>query len=450
MRLLSLLCYLCCYFVSEAQVVYFWNESTGDILAYNYLDCNSCIVAQTAGGSANRDDLLFLSNGLFLSAIYEFPNQNLVLIDPITGNATPIVLSPPQFLIDSYILFNGTVYIFAYDGLYTYDPASGLTQFVGGPWPADMLAFSGEFTIFNGSLLYIQGTTKAWNIDISNPSLSSVFVFPNPLLDTILGSTFDLSGETIVLTRGGGGIFLSSYNPETGLTAPLPCGDVLQNLPYLNINTIDGLTHLPAGVSPPPCLCLVEAGTVGATPQTVCLAGDITVPHNADEDLGVADVLNFILFTDPVDTLGSILIQQPGSVFTYDPNLLVPGTTYYLAAVAGPDAGTGLIDLSGNSGCIDLSEASTVVWQPVPEVVFVAGTTELCPEACVTITAQLIEGTPPFNVAGQLLDDTGSVVGSFNETILTTSGDFTVCAPPGVQGLTVQATQVGDAACGCS
>ena len=357
---------------------------------------------------------------------------------------------PPQASIFSYIYFNDSVYIFAYDGLFIYDYVTNTVQYIGGGWPVGMLGFTGEFVMGNNQVYYIKEDGEAWVVNLSNPVNSTLLNTSSGPSIIILGMTTSADG-TIALTRGPGAeTQLSLFDPLTGSYTPLPCGDLLQNIPGIEFSTIDGLTHLPPGVPAPPCLCLTEAGTVATDPITACVPGDAALTHQGDESLGAADVLNFILFTDPADTLGSVLIQQPGNTFAFDPNLLVPGTTYYLAAVAGPDAGTGLVDLSGSSGCIDLSEAASVVWQPVPEVVFVAGTTELCPEACVTITAQLIEGTPPFNVAGQLLDDTGSVVGSFNETILTTSGDFTLCAPAGVQGLTVQATQVGDVACGCS
>ena len=432
---------------TTAQVIYFIDESNNEVISYDLGTCESCVVYQA--GVSYLDDLLILPNGNLLVAEVGIPNYSLEVVDVVNGTSTAIQMVPDPFGISSYIQFNGLIYIFAYNGLYLFDYTNGSVSFVGGPWPSGLSSFEGEFIIDQGNLYYIQSVNNVWLIDINAPE-NSMLAISNPLpTDDYIGFTTLPNGEHLVLSRGPTGIFISNYDLISGNISPIPCGDLLGSFPYLNSVTIDGLTHLPPGVPAPPCLCLTEAGTVTTNPITACVPGDVTLIHQGDESLGTADVLNFILFTNPVDTLGSVLVQQSSSTFTYDPNLLTPGITYYLAAVAGPDAGNGLVDLSGSSGCIDLSEATPVVWQPVPEVVFVAGTTELCPEACVTVTAQLLTGTPPFNVAGQLLDNTGSVVGSFNETILTTSGDFTLCAPAGVQGLTVQATQVGHAVCGC-
>jgi len=190
-----------------------------------------------------------------------------------------------------------------------------------------------------------------------------------------------------------------------------------------------------------PACCPTDAGTMLSEALNICTNQPASFTHNDDDTLETDDLLQFILFSNPNDTLGSIIAVTNSPSFNFDPTTMQTGVTYYIAAIAGNNMG-GNVDL--NDPCLDISNAATLIWLPLPEVSFNTGNSDACAGNCRTITATFV-GTPPFTLTVE------SPAGSATFSFQTNTGSFTIClpanAPPG--DFAVQATALTDAFCDC-
>jgi hypothetical protein len=210
--------------------------------------------------------------------------------------------------------------------------------------------------------------------------------------------------------------------------------------------SLNGLTYLPLGLPDPPCLCITDAGTVQNGVQEICISTSALVPFNNDEVLDNDDFLQYILFSDLTDTLGSILVTSNTPNIAFNPATMQTGITYYLATIAGNGL-NGNVDL--NDDCLSISNASEVIWHPQPSVSFAAPNPDVCVGGCITLEVTLT-GTPPFGLTGEILEG-GNVVGTFNENFLQNNGTLNACAPLGTApgSLSVLAITLSDANCSC-
>jgi len=189
--------------------------------------------------------------------------------------------------------------------------------------------------------------------------------------------------------------------------------------------------------------CPTDAGTMLEETLHVCVNQAATFTHNGDEVLDNDDLLQFILFSDPNDTLGSIIATSNTPTFTFNPATMQTGVTYYVAAIAGNNVG-GNVDL--NDPCLDISDnAALLVWHPLPEVLLQTDTNDVCPGNCHTLTA-ILTGMPPFTLT------VTSPAGTTTVTIQDNTGTFEICLPPGTPpgSFTVQATALTDGFCSCN
>lgn len=191
-----------------------------------------------------------------------------------------------------------------------------------------------------------------------------------------------------------------------------------------------------------PACCVTDAGNLAGSPLHLC-PGDTAMLSDATETfLESTDILRYILFSDPVDTLGSILATNTVPVFGFDPATMQTGLPYYIAAIAGNNL-NGNVDLT--DPCLDISNAVEVTWHPRPSVSFSADDPNVCAGACTSVTATFA-GTAPFT-----LTYTTPVGGPVTQTFPANTGTFQVCTPanaaPG--SLLVQATSLSDAFCSC-
>lgn len=188
--------------------------------------------------------------------------------------------------------------------------------------------------------------------------------------------------------------------------------------------------------------CATNAGVISASPLHFCPSEAAMVPPATQTVLDGDDLLQYILFSNPADTLGSILTTSNTPSFAFNPATMQTGVTYYVAAIAGNNL-NGNVDL--NDPCLDISNAIQVTWRPLPTVTFSAANPEVCAGACTTMTANFT-GTAPFTVTY-----TSPVTGSVTQTFSGNTGTFQVCTaaggPPG--SLMVQATALVDSWCVC-
>jgi len=190
-----------------------------------------------------------------------------------------------------------------------------------------------------------------------------------------------------------------------------------------------------------PACCLTDAGTMIEQTNSECANQPATFAHNGDEVLDADDLLQFIIFSDPADTLGSIIAVGNTPTFTFNPATMQTGVTYYVAAIAGNNVG-GNVDF--DDPCFDISNAAELIWHPLPEVVLQTDIGDVCPGDCRTLTA-VLTGTPPFSLT------VSSPAGTTTVTIQDNSGTFQICPPPGTPpgSFAVQATALTDAYCAC-
>lgn len=189
--------------------------------------------------------------------------------------------------------------------------------------------------------------------------------------------------------------------------------------------------------------CLTNAGQISAAVLNVCPGSQAVVPAATQTFLQSGDLLNYILFSNPNNTLGSILATSASPAFSFNPATMQPNVTYYIAAIAGNNL-NGTVDL--NDPCLDISNAIPVTWRPAPTVSLSVGNPNFCQGACNTVTA-LFTGTPPFN-----LTYTSPVGGAATQTFTQNNGTFQICVPANasVGNFTVQATGLIDTWCPCN
>jgi len=188
--------------------------------------------------------------------------------------------------------------------------------------------------------------------------------------------------------------------------------------------------------------CSTDAGEISSPPLQVCLGTSAGTPPATGVVLDNNDLLRYIFFSNPADTLNSIVATSNTPSFTFNPATMQTGVTYYIAAIAGNNL-NGNVDL--NDPCLDISNAIPVTWRPLPTVTFSAANPNVCAGACTTVTANFT-GTAPFT-----LTYINPVSGAVTQTFSGNTGTFQVCtaagAPPG--SLVVQATALSDGFCAC-
>lgn len=189
-------------------------------------------------------------------------------------------------------------------------------------------------------------------------------------------------------------------------------------------------------------LCPTDAGEITASPLAVCLENAATIPAAVQTYLDSDDILQYILFTNPGDTLGSIIATSNSPSIFFNPATMQTGVTYYIAAIAGNNSsGT----VNQNDPCLDISNAIPVSWWPKPAVELSIADPTICAGSCSTVTANF-SGSAPF-VLTYTTPGTGIVVQTFQEN----SATFPVCAPAGSApgSFVLQATKVSDVHCTC-
>jgi len=404
-------------------------DDFGLIYKIDIMSCTICPIFQATGYSNGAQDLIVLPDGnILLQAgnglwLYDPPNQVPIWSDnTISGGG---VLSS-----------NGLVYLTSNSGesLSVFDPTTNSVTFIGN-WPSGITVSE---LYYQGGVLYGIAVDlipsyqiKIIEVNLTNPE-QSVIVVPTPPINFNGGTTNN--GYTTAINPNN---ILRQYNTITN-TYNTVC-----TLPVF----LFGLSDLPPNTPEEPCLCLTDAGSVNNTIYNVCVPGSVTVPFNNNAILDGNDILRYILFSNPSDTLGSIIVQSSSATLNFNPATMQTGIVYYLATLAGDNL-NGLVDLT--DPCLDISNAVQVIWRPRPAVSFSVGNPNVCPGTCVILQVNLT-GTTPITITGNILSG-GTVIGTFNQVYTNNTGELTICVPPNTPlgSVTVEATSVVDAWCSCN
>jgi hypothetical protein len=397
------------------------------------------------------NDVVPLPNG----QVVTIAGQNFITTyDP--PSATPVISfvnNPPvnHFYTGGVLTPTGNVLITGHQNfpngdfistIWSYNPTAN-TMTIVGTLPTNNLQTLVQPFYWNGQL-------HAFGTDINGVPFNylATITLGNPMvlntLYTYPGTTFCGAPMASIPTGPNAGIY-------GGILDPICNGDVLfdfditTNTTSVQCTIVEGYPYglglVPTGFPPIGACCITNAGTT-TTPNTQICAGQTFNFTTAGEVLDANDVLNYVLFTNPSDTVGSIVATSTVPSFAFQAPLQA-GVTYYFAAVAGNALG-GNVNL--NDPCLDFSNANTLVWKPLPTVVFSAPQPALCAGACSTVTATFT-GTPPFSL-------TYTTPAPSTQTISSSgmSTTFQVCIPAGTAlgAYQVQATQVSDVDCICN
>jgi hypothetical protein len=266
-------------------------------------------------------------------------------------------------------------------------------------------------------------------IDVNNPGNSTIVGAIN-LGEFVRGACN--VGNTVYMATSQ---VIHTYNPATG-DLTVVCDFTGTTL------SISGIGSAPPGFQDYPCVCTTDAGSITFQGLTnYCTNQTVSISHNGNQVLDGNDVLRYILFSNPSDTAGSIIATSSAPSFAFAPPMQT-GVTYYVTAMAGNNLG-GTVDLT--DPCLDFSNASQIVWRPLPTVAFSAANPNVCAGACTTVTATFT-GTPPFT-----LTYTSPVSGMVTLNFSALTGTFQACTVVGALpgALTLQATALTDAWCTC-
>lgn len=435
-----LLLFLVCSLATsaKAQILYATGINAGGISIILCINVATCEVCEVSPVSVNigTDDIVLLPDGTSLNldagSIRRLEAPPSVDIIWQTGN--------PQGYVAGQLAPNGLVYLVGPSSeLVAYNPADNSITVLG-PWPASVAALVDIFYI--DGVLYANGVDQALNgilieINISDPAQSVITPWSAGYTDGEGGNWNGVEG--LFFADASQQIYF--YNPQDESVSTI-CIQLETEF------SITGLTTLPAGLPEFACIpvCTTDAGelTQGG-PYNTCVNNPFSFPAAEQTDLDANDLLQYVLFTNPADTAGSIIAVSNTPQF----NFMLPmqtGLTYYVAAVAGNSL-NGNVDL--NDVCLDFSNALEVIWQPLPSIQLAAPNPNLCVGDCRTLEV-LLSGTGSFTVAGNLVSG-GNVVGTFSETFGGNTGTLILCVPAGTLPgpLLVQPTVLTDAWCIC-
>jgi len=409
----------------ELQAQVFYGRDGANLYTFTYVNgvCQTCVIQALNG----------IPQG-FAGDLFVLPNGDII----VTSGTELLVYSPPDpnpvasfsglFVTGTAAGPNGLVYLIGItnniNSLYTYDPVTNTISYIG-DFPQSSSSLTDLF-YYNGQL-YASGA-DVFLVNTTDPSLSV-------LQNSAMPPNSALADEGFYIGFSFGSPVFGQFNPVTNqkdilcnLTPPVPGG---------------GLQQVPASAPPPPLCCTTDAGTLSGGPFHICGTGPVNFSAASGAVLDGNDLLQYILFSDPTDTLGSIIATSNTPSFAFNPATMQPGVTYYIAAIAGNTL-NGNVDIS--DPCLDISNAILVTWRPLPTVTFSVANPDVCAGACTTVTANFT-GIAPFT-----LTYTSPVSGSETQTFSGNTGTFQVCTAQGASpgSLVVQATALTDIFCSCN
>ena len=133
------------------------------------------------------------------------------------------------------------------------------------------------------------------------------------------------------------------------------------------------------------CACLTFAGTMNLNQRSFCANESATAIFNGGEELDNNDVIEWVLHTNPTDSLGNIIaINIGGTSFSFMDPPMQYGVTYYISSVAGDNDGGGFVDLQDT--CLSVSVGTPVVWYPYPNAELLTTNNNVIDCATTTLT----------------------------------------------------------------
>ena len=206
----------------------------------------------------------------------------------------------------------------------------------------------------------------------------------------------------------------------------IPCGTTDYNFTVTDANGCPATPVIGQFV----CNCTTEVGEMSGEAQSLCEGDAVTVTYDdATQFLDGNDALQFVLHDAASNILGNVIALSGTPTFAYPGTAIELGTTYYISAIVGDDAGNG--DVVQTDPCLQVAVGTAVVWNENPTATIDA-TAIICEgstgEATVTISGGSGAYTLAFGPAGgTTVDVTGNdYTGSFAPLADTTLTLFSV------------------------
>lgn len=139
------------------------------------------------------------------------------------------------------------------------------------------------------------------------------------------------------------------------------------------------------------CVCDTEAGTVAAVEADACLPNGQVSVSASGSTLESDDVLQYILYQNAAQLPQGIIAVSNTPQFGFQAGMTA-GTTYFVAAIAGNNNGSGMVDTS--DACLSISAGVPVVFHDPPTAVL-SGDSTFCAGNNASFKIQFT-GTAPF------------------------------------------------------
>lgn len=199
-----------------------------------------------------------------------------------------------------------------------------------------------------------------------------------------------------------------------------------------------------------PC-CHLFAGTVDTALLRICGEKSLLANFHGDQMLEAGDSLVFILYSNPADPLGSMLMILETPLFPFVTGLTQMDVTYYAASLAGPVLPDSTIDLT--SPCLSVSPGEPMKWVPKPGITVSSPPAAICKGECLNITFQF-SGVPPFQFHYNIFQN-GQLLYTQDENAAALQKTITVCPSaflqaPGPQPLQFNVNFLQDTRCSCN
>ena len=141
------------------------------------------------------------------------------------------------------------------------------------------------------------------------------------------------------------------------------------------------------------CNCATNAGTMDSNPLLFCADAPATAIWNNDATLDGDDAVQFILHDQAGPSQGTVFATNSQPVFSFGPGLQT-GVTYYISAIAGNGAGTGV---DPGDPCFSVAQGVPIQWKALPFATL-SGDASIC-NGSSTVLNISGTGTFPLNLS---------------------------------------------------
>ena len=143
------------------------------------------------------------------------------------------------------------------------------------------------------------------------------------------------------------------------------------------------------------CSCSTDAGQMNINTIEVCENETATATFlTGSNTLNPGDLFEYVLHDNANAILGTEIARSSTPDFSFQMGMTY-GTTYYISPIAGPDNGSGNVDV--NHVCFSIGIGTPVIFHELP-VAIISGTTTICEGGSTDLTFNFTAGTGPFDI----------------------------------------------------